>query len=222
MFGTLLLILASEVCRSNSNEDSVWPAVTAVLRADMISFPALFVAGQPTTSCKNAIAAGARRMRLRNLIDRYGAQEYFDTLKLQFGFTLRGAVRKLPEWLDGVGLPIAVRILAGLEPEYGDLRSDTFTDLWKVLQDFRRDRVSAEYTERLLRESPWIRPEWPPELMRAAKIPPPRPETAFDAREAPDRGDEAVCEILLKWEYPAKPELSVRLNEEQICDVLGE
>ena len=77
MFGALLLILASEVCRANSNEDSVWPAVTAVLRTDTISFPALFVGGQPTTACKNAVAAGSRRLRLRNLIDRYGAQEYF-------------------------------------------------------------------------------------------------------------------------------------------------
>jgi len=222
MFGAVLIILASEVCRARSNEDSVWPAVTAVLKADAVSFPALFVAGQPTTACKNAVAAGARRLKLRNLIDRYGAQEYFDTLKLQFGFTFRGAVRKLPQWLDGIGLPIAVRILTGLESEYGDLRSDTFTDLWKVLQDFRRNRVSAEYTERLLRESPWIRPEWPPELMRVAKIRPPRPDTALEAREAPDRGDELVCEIFLKWEYPAKPELSVKLNEEQIREVLGE
>jgi hypothetical protein len=50
---------------------------TAVLRTDTISFPALFVGGQPTTACKNAVAAGSRRLRLRNLIDRYGAQEYF-------------------------------------------------------------------------------------------------------------------------------------------------
>src|ERR1017187_8201394 len=106
MFGALLLILASEVCRANSNELTVWPAVTAVLKADTISFPALFVGGQPTSACKKAMAAGARRLKLRNLIDHYGAQEYFDTLKLQFGFTLRGAVRKLPQWLDGLGLPI--------------------------------------------------------------------------------------------------------------------
>src|SRR5450759_2300657 len=102
MFGALLLILAAEVCRTSSNEDSVWPAVTAVLKTDTVSFPSLFVSGQPTTACKSAVAAGSRRLKLRNLIDRYGAQEYFDTLKLQFGFTFRGAVRKLPQWLDGL------------------------------------------------------------------------------------------------------------------------
>ena len=222
MFGAVLLILASEVCRTTSNEDSVWPAVTAVLKADKVSFPALFAGGQPTTACKNALAAGSRRLRLRNLIDRYGAQEYFDTLKLQFGFTLRGAVRKLPQWLDGLGLPIAVRILTGVETEYGDLRSSSFTDLWKALQDFRRSRVSVECTSVVLQASPWIRSEWTPELMRAAKLRPPRPQTTLDLEEILDRSNEPVCEMLLRWEYPSKPELSLHLNEEQIYEILGE
>jgi len=127
VFGALFVVLASEVCRDKSNEDAVWPTVTAVLKADTISFPALFAGGQPTTACKKAFAAGVRRLNLRNLIDRYGTQEYFDTLKLQFGFTLRGAVRRLPEWLDGLGPPIAVKILTGVECEYGDLKSRSFT-----------------------------------------------------------------------------------------------
>jgi hypothetical protein len=222
MFGALLLILASEVCRANSSELAVWPAVTAVLKADTVSFPALFAGGQPTSACKKAMAAGARRLKLRNLIDHYGAQEYFDTLKLQFGFTLRGAVRKLPQWLDGLGLPIAVRILTGGEPEYGDLKSSSFTDLWKALQDFRRSRVSVEYTSKLLQESPWIRPEWTPELMRAAKLRPPRLQTPSDVQEVLGRSSEAICEMLLRWEYPLKPELFLQLNEEHIYEILGE
>src|ERR1017187_3029870 len=222
MFGALLLILASEVCRANSSELAVWPAVTAVLKADTVSFPALFAGGQPTSACKKAMAAGARRLKLRNLIDHYGAQEYFDTLKLQFGFTLRGAVRKLPQWLDGLGLPIAVRILTGVETEYGDLRSSSFTDLWKALQDFRRSRVSVECTSVVLQASPWIRSEWTPELMRAAKLRPPRPQTTLDLEEILDRSNEPVCEMLLRWEYPSKPELSLHLNEEQIYEILGE
>ena len=140
MCGVLLLILASEICRDRSNEDAVWPAITAVLRANKGSFPTLFVGGQPTSVCKNAVVAGTRRLGLRNLIDRYGTQEYFDTLKLQFGFTLKGAIRRLPEWLDGLGLPIAVKILSGAESEYGDLKSSSFTDLWRTLYEFRRMR----------------------------------------------------------------------------------
>jgi hypothetical protein len=124
-----------------------------ILKADKVSYPALFVAGQPTTACKKAMAAGARRLSLRNLIDRYGAQEYFDTLKLQFGFTLRGSVRRLPEWLDGLGPPMAVRILTGAEPEYEDLSSNSFAGLWEALRHFRRDGVSREVTSAVLERS---------------------------------------------------------------------
>lgn len=141
MFGGLILILASEVCRDDAGEDAVWPAVTSILKTDKKSFPVRFVGGQPTPACKKAMASGAQRLNLRNVVDRYGAQEYFDTLKLQFGFTIKGAVRRLPEWLDGLGLPIAVRILAGIETEFGDLNSTSFTHLWETLQDFRRDRI---------------------------------------------------------------------------------
>ena len=222
MFGALLLILGAEVCRASSNEDSVWPAVTAVLKADTVSFPALFAGGQPTAACKRALAAGSRRLKLRNLIDRYGAQEYFDTLKLQFGFTLRGAVRHLPQWLDGIGLPIAVKILTGVETEYGDLKSNSFTDLWKALRDFRHSLVSSEYTSAVLQASPWIRPAWTPELMTAAKLRPPRVLTAFDSEVAPDSSTEPICEMLLRWEYPSKPELSLQLNEERAYELLGE
>ncbi|HXJ43099.1 MAG TPA: hypothetical protein VNH18_27710, partial [Bryobacteraceae bacterium] len=222
MFGALLTILAPEVCRDTSNEDAVWPAVTAVLKADKISFPALFVAGQPTTACKNAVAAGARRLNLRNLIDRYGAQEYFDTLKLQFGFTFKGAVRRLPEWLDGLGLPIAVKILSGVEPEYSDLKSSSFTELWKTLQQFRRGRVSEEYTSAILQASPWIRPQWTAQLLRAAKLRPNRTPSASITTEALDRLSEPACEPILQWEYPSKPRLVLRLNEERICQILGE
>jgi hypothetical protein len=172
MFGALLLILASEVCRENSNEDSVWPAVTSVVQPDKRFLSPLFVGGQPTTACKMALAAGAGRLKLRNLIDRYGAQEYFDTLKLQFGFTRRGAARRLPEWLDGLGLPIAVRVLTGVELEFGDLRSSSFNVLWKALDDFRRSRISVEEISALLQTSPWIRPQWAPELIRAASFAP--------------------------------------------------
>lgn len=229
MFGSLLLILASEVCRANSHESEVWPAVASVLKADTVSFPALFAGGQPTTACKKAIVAGARKLKLRNLIDRYGAQEYFDTLKLQFGFTWRGAVRRLPEWLDGLGPPIAVRILAGVEIEYEDLKSSSFGDLWKTLQSFRRGRVSVEEANSLLLMSPWILHEWVPELLRAAKLRPNRPESQAchasvlfgEAPETLDRSNDTVCEPILRWEYPAKPQMSLRLNEDRIYEILG-
>lgn len=221
MFGALILILASEVCRDNSGEDAVWPAVTAVLKADRISFPVLFVGGQPTPACKKALAAGARRVKLRNLIDRYGAQEYFDTLKLQFGFTIKGAVRRLPEWLDGLGLPIAVRILAGVETEFGDLRSTSFSQLWGTLQDFRHNRVSEDYTSAILRASPWIRSDWTPELLRVVRLRLTRPPTSLGGIGSVEHSSDPICEPILRWEEASKPRLMIRLNEEQIREMLA-
>lgn len=51
---------------------------------------------------------GSRRLNLRNLIDCSGRQEYVDTVRMQFGFTLRGARKRLPDWLAGLGRPVAV------------------------------------------------------------------------------------------------------------------
>jgi len=220
MFGALLLIIGSELCRANSNEDSVWPAVTGVLQADRLSFAGLFVGGQPSITCKNALAAGARRLKLRSLIDRYGAQDYFDTLKLQFGFTRRGGARRLSDWLDGLGLPIAVRILTGVEPDYGDLMSPTFTDLWTVLHDFRRNRVSESRTFDVLDSSPWVGRDWVPELMVAARLRSDRTVALVSGTEMPAASSEPLCDLFLRWDYPAKPQLSLLLNEEQIYEML--
>ena len=222
MFGTLIIILASELCRDNSSEDAVWPAVTAVLRADKITFPVLFVGGQPTPACKKSIAAGARRINLRNLIDRYGAQEYFDTLKLQFGFTIKGAVRRLPEWLDGLGPPIAVRILTGVETEYRDLSSTSFTELWDSLRNFRHERVSEEYTSAILQASPWIRSDWTPELLRVARLRLTRPSVVLGGIGTAEHSSELVYEPTLQWEESSKPRLTLRLNEERVSEMLAE
>jgi len=222
MFGGLLLILASEVCRDNSGEDAVWPAVTSVLKADKISFPILFVGGQPTPACKRAITAGAQRLKLRNVIDRYGAQEYFDTLKLQFGFTIKGALRRFPEWLDGLGLPIAVKILAGIETEFGDLRSISFTELWDTFQDFRHNRIPEDYATSILHASPWIRSDWIPELLRAARLRLVRPSTSLCEAEATEQSSAPICEPVLRWDEASKPRLMLRLDEEQILGMLAD
>jgi hypothetical protein len=157
MFGALFVILASELCRELSTEDSVWPTVAGVMKADRLSYSILFVGGQPTEACKLAIAAGARRLRLRNLIDRHGTQEYFDTLKLQFGFTFKGAQRRLVDWLDGLPSPMAVDILRSADAEYHDLSSETFQEAWRTLLDFRKRRITESIATARLQKSPWIR-----------------------------------------------------------------
>jgi hypothetical protein len=157
------------------------------------------------------------------VIDRYGAQEYFDTLKLQFGFTLRGALRRLPEWLDGLGPPIAVRILTGAEVEYTDLNSSSFITLWRTLQDFRRNRVAEEYAHLVVTTSPWVRPAWDDELLGAARLRLNRPgHVPTTEPSVVERSIEPVCEPILRWEDSAKPHLLLRLNEERIYEILAE
>jgi hypothetical protein len=222
MFGSLLLILAGEICRDQSSEDALWPTVVAVLRNDKITFPLLFVGGQPTVMTKDAITAGARRLGLRNLIDRYGTQEYFDTLKLQFGFTRRGALSRLPEWLDGLSTPIAVKILRGDEPEYSDLRSESFCKLWKMLLNFRRGRVSGSDLSGQLQECPWIRPTSIPELVIAVEK---RPSRAHPEQEASDSADdygEPMCVPRIEWQSSIRPRLLLRLNQDRVSELLGE
>jgi hypothetical protein len=222
MFGGLILILASEICRDNSGEDAVWPAVTSVLKADKKSFTVLFVGGQPTPACKKAMAAGAQRLKLRNVVDRSGAQEYFDTLKLQFGFTIKGAVRRLPDWLDGLGVPIAVRILAGFETEFSDLTSVTFTQLWDTLQNFRHNRISEDHASHTLRASAWIRPGWTRELLHVARLRLTRPSTLLGGIATSENASEPICEPILRWDERSKPHLMVCLNEERIRETLVE
>jgi hypothetical protein len=222
MFGALFLILAGEICRDRCGEDAVWPAVSLVLKADSVSFPTLFVGGQPTPACKVAMAAGARRLGLRNLIDRYGTQEYFDTLKLQFGFTLQGGRKRLSDWLDGLPSPIAVSILRGNEEEYTDLQSESFRRLWKTLSEFRRGRVPEAYAMAALQESPWIRPSWTVEVLQAARRPASRPVVVRAAVESKNDFSEPICEATLRWEYPSKPRLSLQLNEDRIQELLVE
>ncbi len=222
MFGGILLVLAAEVCRDQSNEEAVWPSVTRALGIDRNSRGILFAAGQPTTECKKAIAAGARRLGLRNVIDRYGTQEYFDTVKLQFGFTLRGAKRRLAEWLDGQGTPLSVRILNGEVPEYADLRSESFASLWSALQDLRRERTTKEDTAEILQSSCWIRQEWTEDLLHCARLRLNRVVTAPTSSEAAERTTDAILEPRLLWEPGSKPQLILKLDEERITELLAE
>ncbi len=220
MYGGILLILASELCREKATEDAVWPTVTTILRADRGSYRALFVAGQPTTLCKEAIEAGVRRLQLRNVIDRYGAQEYFDTLKLQFGFTYGGALRRLPEWLDNLGFPIAVRLLLGQEAEYKDLASASFKKLWFTLQDYRRGRVSRDVAAHVVDGSAWIQINWASQLLDVARERLTRRPSELEVPNS-SQSDEPMFRPELSWEANERPRLTLRINEERIVELAG-
>ncbi len=120
MFGALFLILASEIGRDHCSEESLWPSIAEKFRTNKTTHSVLFGNDHPTELCKIAMAAGVRKLQLRNLIDRSGKQEYFDTIKLQIGFTYKGALRRMPDWLDGLGSTTAVQTLLGTDATVED------------------------------------------------------------------------------------------------------
>ena len=222
MFGALFLILASEVCRDRCSEDLVWPTVATTFIANKTTYSVLFANQQPTEICKTAMAAGARKLGLRNLIERDGKQEYFDTLKLQIGFTFQGATRRMPEWLDGFGHTTAVKLLNGFESDSNlcSFISGSFQDLWQTLRDFRASRIPESAASAFLRGSPWVRTSWIPELLEVTKTR--RAPRAASSSEMPDEAVvEALCEPVLRWRPPEKPSLQLRLNEARVCALLA-
>ncbi len=222
MFGALFLILASEVCRDRCSEDLVWPTVATAFIANKTTYSVLFANQQPTEICKTAMAAGARKLGLRNLIEREGKQEYFDTLKLQIGFTFQGATRRMPEWLDGFGHTTAVKLLNGFESDSNlcSFTSCSFQDLWQTLRDFRASRISESAASAFLRDSPWVRVSWIPQLLEVTKLR--RAPRAASSSEIPDEAVvEAFCEPVLRWRPPEKPSLQFRLNEGRMCELLA-
>lgn len=221
MFGAIFLILAAEKCREDSGEDSVWPSVAAAFSGDKVSFSYLFGGGrQPSETCKAAVSAAVRRLGLRNLIDRYGTQKYFDTVKLQFGFTRKGALAQLPDWLMDIGIPMAIRILCGDEQEYVDLRSESFSQMWKALRDFNRGRSSETYTRAILLDSPWVKSYWVDQVLEAAAYTSTRVISIAAGQDLRSMDGQTICQPILKWDAGSKPRIQLRLDEEHIRDLV--
>ena len=222
MLGVLFLILASEVYRDQSGEDSAWPTIAESFSANKKTQAILFVNQHPSEPCKIALAAGVQKLKLRNLLESDGKQEYFDTLKLQVGFTLKGAVRRLPEWLDGFGYTTSISILNGTidDPSLTGLRSSSFQALWKVLQEYRRGLQSKASTCAVLSSSPWVRSAWIPQILEVAKLrlqrQPAIPKASAGGVEEP------LCVPILQWDaHQARPSLSIRLNEDRVSEILA-
>ena len=220
MFGVLFLILASEIAREHCNEESLWPTIAERFRTNKTTHSVLFGNDHPTELCKIAMAAGVRKLQLRNLIDRSGKQEYFDTIKLQVGFTFKGALRRLPDWLDGLGSTTAVQMLIETNVTIDDFNasSPSFQRLWTTLREFRAGRISHFAASQKLYESPWIRDAWISQLLEVAKLHRPRP-VSISANDD-SYNSEALFEPVFNWDSASKPCFQLRLNEERVYELL--
>jgi hypothetical protein len=216
MFGAVFLAATSEVCRAGSPESQVWPDVVKVIPGDSELRRKMFPGGQPSTALKAAIRAAVNRLQLRHAIDKAGTQEYFETVKLQFGFTWRGGSRRLAEWLVGQGVPYSVRWLRGIDGH--DLASHSFQAFWSVLQRYRREVIDDADAERALADTPWIRKPWIKDILIQARA---RRDTLGDS-EPGDAVPPAQTTVDLDWPFQiglswegSKPKLEFRLDQDR-------
>lgn len=163
-----LQLMLSIICkaRRESTEGQIWPAVRTGLNLSAQVSDLLFQSnGQPRVEVKTLIERTCRRLRLRHIFGQDGTQEWFGSIYLQFGFTQRGFVKMLPEWLMGYNQPNTIARLLD-DPE---LKSLSFRKLWEALLSFRRGNAVEAVTRRIISESPWVLPDWTDELLVAAK-----------------------------------------------------
>lgn len=89
-----------------------------------------------------------------------GAQKWFGSIYLQFGFTRRGFSKMLPECLMGYSQPKTISRLL----EDPRIQSDSFCKLWGGLLSFRRGNLTENQARSVITDSPWILPERTEEL----------------------------------------------------------
>lgn len=163
------MCIGSEICRDESREDAVWPTIRGILPNSHVLQRELFLSnGQPSNLAKDLIGDAVRSLNLRHAMDLEGTQQWFITIKLQFGFTYRGAKNRLAEWLVNLGRPHAIQYLEGVS-QFPELASCSFQSLWRVLRQFRRGGIGEDEIRPVLESSPWIRAHWIEDLLQEAK-----------------------------------------------------
>ncbi len=166
-FGLIFLFFASEVARRDATEGHLWKFICKVSgetpRFDEDVEALLFVQGQPTDALKQAIEQAARAFNLRNVFGISGLMNWFDSVFLQFGFTRKGFLERLPFWLAGQATTQAITWLLS-----GERHSPTFAALWHSLLELRRKNIRPEQFLLKARNSPWLLPELHDEALKQA------------------------------------------------------
>ncbi len=230
MFGSILICAAAEVCREESREDSVWPTIRRILADAPELQGELFLSnGQPSPLTKDVITDAVRALNLRHAMDIEGTQQWFTTIKLQFGFTYRGAKNRLAEWLVNLGRPHAVQYLIG-DSDCPELTSKSFQALWSALTQYRRGLITESEIRRSLEGNPWVKAHWIDDLQKEAKA---RISTLgirdwhSGETETPykDTSDEEFCpvrDIALEWPHGEPPRLRFDMDKQAIEDEVRE
>jgi hypothetical protein len=161
--GALLLFLFAEIVRREGSEGAVWPPIWKRLSNSGTGINTLFTNQIASTECRDLLRDAARYLALRHVFDETGVQAWLGTIYLQFGFTHRGFLATLPDWLRAEQQTLAICNLRS-----GRLRSRSFDVIWGALWNLRRGRVSLQQVREQLAQSEWIMDAWIPELLNKA------------------------------------------------------
>lgn len=175
LYGFYLLLLISETARRNAWEGSLWAQVRRSLPTNAALTGLLFDAGgQPSAPTKMMIERAARRFDLRHAFDipsdEGPGHQWYTTIFLQFGFSVRGFTKNAPLWGRNINLPKSVRLLLGHEANPGTLgrmTSPSFNELWQTIRLAARKVLPRSDALRRLEASPWIPPGGASELLDA-------------------------------------------------------
>jgi hypothetical protein len=175
LYGFYLLLVISETARRNAWEGSLWAQVRRSLSTNAALTQLLFDAGgQPSGPTKMMIERAARRFGLRHAFDipteEGPGHQWYTTVFLQFGFSVRGFTKNAPLWGRNINLPKSVRLLLGHEANpgaLGKMTSPSFNDLWQTIRLAARKILPRADALRRLEASPWIPPGGASELLDA-------------------------------------------------------
>lgn len=216
--GTLLLFSASEVARREAEERSLWASISRGHFSET-THRVLFAGGYPSQAYKDAVEQAARWLELRHVFGMQGLQNWYDTIYLQFGFSRQGMMRRLPEWLAGYGETFSIHQLLQ-DPR---MRSESFTTLWEKLRLFQRGNCTEQQLLAVVRESPWVLPEWTHDLLQKAKIRPQQVEGGILTGEDIAEGEAPFLDApLLRWDLSSAPRFTCLLTNLALLDLQDE
>ncbi len=162
--GLLLVVVMAEHARRHTRGDQIWRCMKNLPMRDCLRRRFFLSNGQPTRDLRVVIESAAYRWNLRHVFNIPGHMAWFVTLFLQFGFSQPAAKKRLPFWLSGQILPVAVTYLLG-----GQMQSPTFVLMWQSLRAYRMNHITEGKCREFLERSAWVLSEWIPDLLRLAK-----------------------------------------------------
>ena len=164
--GFLLHILYAEHVRRYGSEGNYWGSVSK-LEWTAYDRHLLFNANsQPTQFHRRLLERAAQQLKMRHAFGVEGTPQWFSTGYLQFGFTKKGFLARLPEWLSApLHSTTSIETLCS-ESISG---SESFRKMWSALSGFRRGNIQESSLRQHLNKCCWVLPEWHDELVSHSK-----------------------------------------------------